>query len=153
MIRRDRRGMAVLLDAMIFLAVLTLVGAFLMVPGDDIDGDAHATDIRAFHSVMLGGEMPDGDGSALSRTSLEGYIVLLSRNGGAITPAGMARISLAVNGTLSEMSSMGMQAWWVLTMDGEEHMFGHRHQADDVSVHADRREVTDSAVCVLYAVV
>ena len=142
-----------LLDAMIFLAVLTLVGAFLMVPGGDVDEDAPATDVRAFHSVMLGGEMPEGDGSALSRTSLEGYIVLLSRNGGAITPAGIARISSVVNGTLSEMASMGMQAWWVLTMDGVEHVFGHGHQGDDVSVHADRREIADSATCVLYAVV
>ena len=142
-----------LLDAMIFLVVLTLIGAFLMIPADNTDGDESVKDVRAFHSVMLGGEMPDGDGSALSRTSLEGYIVLLSRNGGAITTAGMARISAAVNGTLSEMSSMGMQSWWVLTIYDVEHVFGHGHQGDDVPVHADRREITDGAVCALYAVV
>ena len=152
--RRDRRGMAVLVDALLFLIVLTLMGAFLMVPENDPETDGTGERISAFHSVMLGGEVPGGDGSALSRTSLEDHLVLLSKNPEGVSSNELGRVGEAVNGTLGEMGSMGWDAWWVLSIDGTEHVFGRPHQGQDVSVHADRRELADGEViCTLFAIV
>jgi hypothetical protein len=151
--RRDRRGMAVLVDALLFLTVLTLTGAFLMVPEDHTETDGTGGTISTFHAVMLRGEVPGGDGSALSRTSLQDHLVLLSQAHEGVSIDEMGRIGQAVNGTLREMGSMGLDAWWVLSIDGTEHVFGRPYQDDDVSIHADRRELADGGViCTLFVI-
>jgi len=152
--RRDRRGMAVLVDALLFLTVLTLMGAFLMVPENTSETDDTGERVGAFHEVMLGGEVPGGDGSALSRTSLEDHLVLLSQDHEGPSSYEMGRVEQAVNGTLREMGSMGWDAWCVLIIDWTDHVFGRQYPGQDVSVHADRRELADSAViCTLFAIV
>lgn len=151
--RRDRRGMAVMVDAILFLTVLTLMGAFLMVPENDPETDDIGETISAFHTVMLRGEVPGGDGSAISRTSLQDHLVLLSQDREGASIHEMERVGQAVNGTLLEMGSMGLDAWWILSIDGAEHVFGRPHQDADVSIHADRRELADGRVmCTLFVI-
>jgi len=135
---RDRRGLAVLVDALLFLAALSALSFFLMVPLGTAGPEEGRVMIRSFHSVMLAGEVPGDDGSALSRLPLKSFIAVMAQDR-SITPAELGRVGTAVNGTLAELDAMGHSAWWVLSLDREEFIFGRPCIDPGVSIFADRR--------------
>jgi hypothetical protein len=142
---KDRRGMAVLLDALIFLTALSVLSAFIMVPSGTVVQEERDDMVRSFHSVMLAGEVPGDDGSALSRLSLAAFLVMVSQDHILALPE-LGRIGSAVNGTLAELEDMGHNAWWVLSFDGEEHVFGRPCDEAVVSLFVDHRELRDDGL-------
>ncbi len=153
MMSRDRRGMAVLVDALLFLTVLSVLSVFLMAPSGTVGLEENDYMVRSFHSVMLAGEVPGDDGSALSRLSLASYMVLIALDH-SITPEELSRVGMGVNGTLAELKDMGQAAWWVLSCDGQEFVFGRPCNDTTASLFADRRDLSDdgSLFCMLIVV-
>lgn len=151
MMSRDRRGLAVLMDAMLFLVVLTVLSASIIMPGTSVNDEGRSEMAKSFHTVMLGGEVPGGDGSAMSRTSLSAYIILTSQDGPEPTAEELERIGMAVNRTIQEIESMGQTAWWTLVIDEEKYVFGQRCEGDGTSLYVDRRVLNDdsSVLCFL----
>lgn len=141
MMSRDRRGLAVLVDALLFLAVLSALSFFLMVPHGIAGTEEEDVPIRSFHSVMLAGEVPGDDGSALSRLSLTSFIAVMARDH-HLTPEELGRVGAAVNGTLAELEAMGHSAWWELSLDGKEFIFGRPCDDPSASIFADRRALS-----------
>ncbi len=148
---RDRRGMAVLLDALLFLMVLSTLSALLMMPGSAPSVFDHGDMARSFHSVMLSGEVPGEDDSALSRVSLGAFLVIVAQSPSGLSSRELQRIGSAVNGTLMELSGMGNNACWVLGINGEEHIFGRPFLNETISQFADRRVLSDDEMlyCIL----
>ncbi|MCG7844153.1 MAG: hypothetical protein MIO90_01825, partial [Methanomassiliicoccales archaeon] len=99
---KDRRGMAVLVDALLFLTALSVLSAFIMVPSGAVVQNEQDDMVRSFHSVMLAGEVPGDDGSALSRLSLASFLVMVSQDH-LLALSELSRIGSAVNGTLVEL--------------------------------------------------
>ncbi|TFG55985.1 MAG: hypothetical protein E4H30_05745, partial [Methanomassiliicoccus sp.] len=99
-ISRDQKGMAVLMDAMLFLVVLSVLSAFLLMPGNDVSSERADETARTFHSVMLAGEIPYDDGSALSQASLEMYLIMISQDASFPSSFTLEIIGSAVNDTL-----------------------------------------------------
>jgi len=138
---KDRRGLAVLVDALLFLTVLSVLCALLTVPNGTVGTEEKDDLVRSFHSVMLVGEVPGDDGSALSRLSLVSFITVIAQDH-TITLTELNRVGAAVNGTLAELRDMGQAAWWVLSVDGQEFVFGARCNDTSVSQFADRRTLS-----------
>lgn len=138
---RDRRGLAVLVDALIFLTVLSVLSAFLLVPSATSELGEKDHLVRSFHSVMLGGEVPGDDGSALSRLSLSSFLAVAAQDR-VISSIELGRIGSAVSGALTELKNMGQRAWWVLSLDGEEMEFGDVCDDTSASLYADRRNLS-----------
>jgi hypothetical protein len=141
---KDRRGMAVLVDALLFLTVLSMLSAFLLVPSGMAEPEVRDDMVRSFHSVMLAGEVPGGDGSALSCLSLASFLAVVAQDH-AVTSAELSRIGSAVNGTLAELENMNQKAFWVLSIDGKEHVFGGQSNETNASRYADRRPLSDDS--------
>ncbi len=120
-ISRDRRGMAVLVDALLFLAALTLVSALLVFPQQAPGQDEGNVPLSQFHQVMLGSEVSD-EGSALSQVSMSCFLVLVAQDG-RVDDAEKAVLEQACQGTLEELDSRGA-AWWTLVVNGRSYQFG-----------------------------
>lgn len=142
---RDHKGMAVLVDALIFLTVLSVLSAFLLIPGVSSEPEEKGDLVRSFHSVMLSGEVPGDDGSVLSRLSLSSFLAVAAQDG-TISGIELDRIRTAVNGTLVELKNMGEIAWWVLSLDGEELEVGETVNDMTASLYADRRELSADGI-------
>jgi hypothetical protein len=99
---------------------------------------------------MLGGEVPGGDGSAMSQTSLSSFIIMTAQDDD-LSVFEMERLGMAVNGTLQEIENMGLSSWWTLSVDGEEHVFGQQDQSGAASIYVDRRVLSEEPriVCTL----
>ncbi|HUT26508.1 MAG TPA: hypothetical protein VMW85_00465 [Methanomassiliicoccales archaeon] len=147
-ISRDQRGMAVLMDAMLFLVVLSVLSAFLLMPGNDVSSERTNETARTFHSVMLAGEIPYNDGSALSQTSLEMYLIMISHDASFPSSFTLEIIESAVNDTLLEIKNMGMKAWWVLTVGGEDLIFGTPFDDGSLSLFTDLRSLSTEGTVV-----
>jgi hypothetical protein len=152
---KDRKGLAVLMDAMLFLMVLTVLCACLMMPMASIKDEGPAISVKDYHSVMLGGEVPGGDGSAMSQTSLSSFIIMIAKDGAQLSAFEMERLEMAVNGTLQEMENMGLSTWWTLSVDGEEHVFGQKDSSGAAYLYADRQVLSEDPciICTLSATV
>lgn len=150
MMSKDRRGLAVLMDAMLFLVVLTVLCACLLMPNASLKEDWQVIPIKDYHTVMLGGEVPGGDGSAMSQTSLSSFIIMTAQDGD-LSALEMERLGMAVNGTLHEIENMGLSSWWTLSVDGEEHVFGQQDSSETASIYVDRRVLSEEPhiVCTL----
>ncbi len=120
-ISRDRRGMAVLVDALLFLAALTLVSALLVFPQQAPGQDEGNVPLSQFHQVMLGSEVSD-EGSALSQVSMSCFLVLVAQDG-SVDDAEKAVLEQACQGTLEELDGRGA-AWWTLVVNGRSYQFG-----------------------------
>lgn len=145
-LRKDRRGMAVLLDAFLFLLAMSLLTVMVLdVPTSGVEDDRGEV-LRSYHSVMLAGEMPIEGGSALSALSLAEYLVALSMSEGPLADGPIALINRAVAGTLLELTAIDERAWWELEVDGRTYVFGADVQGEVGDVHADRRELGDGKV-------
>ena len=142
MISRDQKGMAVLMDAMLFLVVLSVLSAFLLMPGNDVSSERADETARTFHSVMLAGEIPYDDGSALSQASLEMYLIMISQDASFPSSFTLEIIGSAVNDTLFEIKNMGMKAWWVLTVGGDDMIFGTPYGDGSLSLFTDLRTLS-----------
>jgi len=148
---KDRRGLAVLMDAMLFLVVLTVLCACLMMPIASVNDEGPAISVKDYHSVMLGGEVPGGDGSAMSQISLSSFAIMVAQDGAQLSAFENERIGMAVNGALQEMGNMGLSSWWTLSVDGEEHVFGQKDANGAGSLFVDRRvlSVDPCIICTL----
>ena len=146
MMARDERGLALLFDALVFLTVLSMISALLLTPSPYTSSDPHQEMVSAFHRVMLSGEMPEGDGSALSRVSLADYLLLLSRDPSLLTPQVIQRVGLAVNGTLGELDGLGERAWWTLTVGEEVLIFGKEQLERSTSIYVHERSFGEGRV-------
>lgn len=120
-ISRDRRGLAVLVDALMFLAALTLVSALLVFPQQTPAQDEGNVPLSLFHQVMMGSDVSD-EGSALSQVSLSCFLVMVVQDG-RMDDAEKTMLERACHGTLEELDDRGA-AWWTLVLNGQEHTFG-----------------------------
>ncbi|MHC1709625.1 MAG: hypothetical protein AB9819_04385 [Methanomassiliicoccales archaeon] len=149
-LRRDHRGMAVLVDALIFLVVLTVLVGAIYSASDNGPDDDRAELLRAYHSVMLSGELPGEDGSSMSTATLDEYLIALSLFG-APDEAQVGIIEDMVNGTISELERTGGRAWLVIELEHVKLQFGSIPSVDGGNVYADRRELGGgSAVSTLF---
>lgn len=120
-ISRDRRGMAVLVDALLFMAALTLISALLVFPQQTPAQDEGNVPLSQFHQVMLGSDVSD-EGSALSQVSMSSFLVLVAHDGRVDDPE-KAMLEQACQGTLDELGDRGA-AWWTLVVNGQAYQFG-----------------------------
>ncbi len=142
-LRKDRHGMAMVVDALIFLVVLTLLVAILHIAPYHEDEDRMEL-LRSYHAVMLSGELPGEDGSSLSSATLSDYLIALSLNG---TPSQeqVLLIERMVNGTIAELGTERSGAWLVIELGATELRFGSE-PPEGGEVYADRRELGDGSV-------
>jgi len=144
-LRKDRKGLAVLVDALIFLVALTLLSAVLLTaPINDQVGDG--TDLRSYHSVMLSGEMPGNDDSSMSALTLADYLMMLALGGRPLNEGQLELIGEAVNGTIAELQRAAGTAWLVIEIGQTVLEFGSAPSEMNGDVHADRRELGDASV-------
>jgi len=144
----DDKGMAVIMDALIFLVVLVLICAMITtsVPLEG-EGSEDGT-VRSFHTVMLEGEMYCDDGSALSHTTISEYLRLSLGAGQGMDDATRSILDAAISPGLSELSGMGWRAWWTVTVDGMETTFGQIYHCD--TIYADQRSLGNGLTCTLF---
>jgi len=144
-LRRDRRGMAVLVDALIFMVVLTLLIAVVYSASPKKISEDRTEMLRSYHSVMLAGELPAGDGSSMSIVTLAEYLIALSMTG-APEEGQVLLIEKMVNGTIAELETTSGDTWLVIDLGSVVLHFGS-HPSDGVGdVYADRRELGDGSV-------
>lgn len=144
-LRKDRRGMAVLVDALIFLAVLTVLVAVIHSSSDEVPSDDRTEMLRSYHSVMLSGELPGNDGSSISSATLGDYLIALGING-APGEEQVDTIEGMVNGTIAELEKIDGRAWLIIEMGSITLRFGSVDIRGDGDVFADRRELGDGSV-------
>jgi len=144
-LRKDRQGMALLVDALIFLVAMTLLMAMVHASSSDLDRDEGAEMLRSYHSVMLSGQLPGEDGSSMSSATLSDYLIALSLSG-APDEMQVHLIEKMVNGTLAELEAIHDRAWLVIELGPTALHFGSPTPETDRDVHADRRELGDSSV-------
>lgn len=143
-LRKDHRGMAVIVDAMIFLVALTMLSAFVLSAPSHEEQDDRLELLRSYHTVMLSGELPGEDGSSMSAATLNDYLLLLSI-GGPPSEQQVALIGSLVNGTLAELENAGGASWLVIELGTAELLFGSEPRQGG-EVFADRRELGDGSV-------
>jgi hypothetical protein len=143
---KEERGLALMVDALIFLTVLSVLSTLIMFPSPQTSSDPHQEMVTAFHCVMLRGEMPQGDGGALSRLSLADHLLLLSHDPSQLTPQGLERLDLAVNSTLMELEGMGLTAWWTLTVEEDVFVFGMDRDIASSSIYVHQRSFGEGRV-------
>lgn len=144
-LRKDRHGMALLVDALIFLVALTLLMAVVHAPSSDPDRDEGAEMLSSYHSVMLSGQLSGEDGSSMSSATLSDYLIALSLSG-APDEIQVHIIEKMVNGTLAELEAIHDRAWLVIELGPTVLPFGSPAPETDRDVQADRRELGDSSV-------
>ena len=143
---KDRRGMAVLVDALLFLAALSVISALMLVPppADGVDGRQEM--LGSYHSVMLAGETT-GLGGVLSQSDLASFIILAAADG-SLNEEEIGHLQEASAGTLRELGGMGHKVWWCVWVGGLEQCFGLPGH-DFQNVYSDRRCLGDGAACAL----
>ncbi len=143
-LRKDRRGMAVLVDALIFLVALTILMAAIQVNAPHGDADGPARMLGSYHAVMLSGELPVKDEGSMSAATLSEYLIALSFNG-APGEDQMLLIESMVNGTIAELEMMEGRSWLIIAFGDNQLLFGPGPPGDG-DVHADRRDLGDGSV-------
>lgn len=147
-LRKDRRGMAVLVDALIFLVVLTLLFAILRADPPKDGHDDRNDLIVSYHVAMLSGELAVDDGS-LSSATLADYLIAISLLG-APSEEQVLQIERMVEGTIAELSTIMGRTWLVIEMGAIELRFGSEPLMGG-DVYANRQELGDgSAVSTLF---
>lgn len=144
-LRKDRKGMAVLVDALIFLVAITLLSAVVLSTSHGVPDDDTMEVLRSYHSVMLSGEMPRGQGSSLSAVTLADYLMVLAI-GGLPNDEQSHLIGDMVNGTLVEMDKVSGDAWLIIEIGQTTLRFGSGPSGTNDGVYADRRELGDGSV-------
>lgn len=143
-LRKDRRGMAMLVDAMIFLVALIVLGAVLSSSQTSDGPDESVETLRSYHSVMLSAQLPGGDGSSMSAATLGDYLIALSICG-TLENEQVLLVERMVNGTLAELLAQEGRAWLIIEVGSTELHFGSE-PVDAGEVQADRRELGDGSV-------
>jgi len=143
-LRKDRRGMAMLVDAMIFLVALTILGAVMGAAHTNGGADDCMETLRSYHSVMLSAELPGEDNSSMSAATLGDYLIALSLRE-ALDDGQFLLIEKMVNGTLAELMDLEGRAWLVIELGSTELRFGSE-PVDAGDVCADHRELGDGTV-------
>lgn len=143
-LRHDRRGMALLVDALIFLVVLMLTSAVIHASASHDDADDRGELLRSYHTVMLSAELPDGDGSSMSAVTLSDYIIALSLSD-TLDEQNARRIEKMVNGTIAELLTFNGRAWLVIEIGPTVLNFGSTPPGAGSDVHADRRDLGDGS--------
>lgn len=140
-LKRDRRGMAVLVDAMIFLVALTLLTAMIF-SSTGQSADEGPEVLGQYHSAMLSGQLPGEGGSSMSSATLADFLIAISISG---TPNEdqLLLIEEMVKGTISELGQLHERAWVVIELGPSELLFGSPPSDTADDVHADRRELGD----------
>ncbi|HIH76233.1 MAG TPA: hypothetical protein HA343_02815 [Methanomassiliicoccales archaeon] len=144
-LRKDRQGMAVLVDALVFLVVLTILVGAIYSTSDDGPKDDRAELLRSYHSVMLSGELPGEGGSSMSTATLADYLIALSLVG---TPDEEQAdvVEDMVNGTIAEMEGTEGRTWLIIELGSATFQFGSMPPEEGGNVYADRRELGDGSV-------
>jgi len=140
-LKKDRRGMAVLVDALIFLVALTLLTAMIF-SSTDQRADEGPEMLGLYHSAMLSGQLPGEGGSAISSATLADLLIALSLSG-APDQDEVALIEEMVKGTIAELGQLYERAWAVIEIGPTELLFGSPPSEAAGDVHADRREMGD----------
>lgn len=149
-LRSDRMGMAVLMDALIFMLALMVLTTMLIGAQQTPQDDNRAELLRSYHSVLLSSEIsPQGNDSS-NRVTLADYLVALSLTRTHLDVDDLKAITLAVKGTLLEVSHEGSASWLIVEVSGEVLTIGDAGPGKG-EVFADRRELGDgSATSTLY---
>ena len=144
-LRKDRQGMAVLVDALIFLVVLTILVGAIYSTSNDGPYDDRAELLRSHHSVMLSGELPGEDGSSMSTATLDEYLIALSLVG---TPdeEQVGLVEDMVDGTIAELERTEGRTWLIIELGSTTLQFGSIPPEEGGNVYADRRELGDGSV-------
>ncbi len=144
-LRKDRRGMAVLVDALIFLVALTMLVAVIHSASDNGPSDDKTGTLRSYHSVMLSGELPGEGGSSMSSATLGDYLIALSISD-APNEEEVETIERMVNGTIAELERTEGRTWLVIELGAMTFHFGSVPLEEGGDVYADRRELGDGSV-------
>jgi len=147
MVIKDEHGMAVLVDAVLFLAALSVISALMCVPHPAEEADETQAMVESFHAVMLVGET-SGNGSALSQTDLASFLVLAAMDG-VMSEEEVTHLDQASSGTLREANGIWRKVWWVVCIGDEERLFGQSCDGRE-DVYADQRSLGYGVVCTLY---
>lgn len=142
---KDRQGMAVLVDALIFLVVLTMLVAVIYSTSDVGPTDDRVELLRSYHSVMLSAELPGEDGSSMSTATLDDLLIALSL-GGAPNEEQVQLVEEMVNGTIAEIKSTEGRTWLIIELGEVTLHFGSMPPEEGSDVYADRRELGDGSV-------
>ena len=143
---RDLRGMAVLVDSLLFLAALSVVSAILLGAGSADDGTGAEASLASYHKVMLGAEIAD-QGSVTAQVTLSSFLVMAAQDG-ALSEGEMEMLRSASSATLMEMGHMGT-VWWEVSLNGDTYVFGSVASGQG-DVLADSRLLGQGAVCTLF---
>ncbi|MHC1680498.1 MAG: hypothetical protein AB9860_04510 [Methanomassiliicoccales archaeon] len=144
-LRRDRRGMAVLVDALIFLVALTILVAVTYSASDHGPSDDRAELLSSYHSVMLSAELPGGDGSSMSTATLGDFLIALSL-GGAPDEVQVGLVENMVKGTIAELEITEGRTWLMIELGSTTLQFGSVPPGEGGDLYADRRELGDGSV-------
>lgn len=144
-LRKDRRGMAVLVDALIFLVALTLLVAAIYSVSSDDPSDDRADMLSSYHSVMLSGQLPGGEGSSMSTATLADYLIAIS-HAGAMVEEQVNLVKAMVNGTLTELERTEGRTWLIIDLGYAQLQFGSSPPQEIDDVYADRQELGDGSV-------
>ena len=144
-LRKDRKGMAVLVDALIFLVALTLLSALVLSTSQRAPSDDTVEVLRSYHSVMLSGEMPWEQGGSMSAVTLADYLMVLAI-GGLHDDGQTHLIGEMVNGTIAELDAISGNAWLTIEIGQTTLRFGSEPSGTNGAVYADRRELGDGSV-------
>ena len=137
--------MAVLVDALIFLVVLTLLIAVIYSASPGKMSEDRTEMLRSYHSVMLAGEVSANEGSSMSVVTLAEYLIALSIIG-APEEEQVLLIEKMVNGTITELEMTFGNTWLVIDLGSAVLHFGSDPSAEVGDVYADRRELGDGSV-------
>ncbi|KAF5056800.1 hypothetical protein DSECCO2_363490 [anaerobic digester metagenome] len=143
-LKRDHHGMALLVDALMFLVVLIILSAVISTSAPDHDPDDGSDLLRPYHTVMLTSELLDGNGSSMSAATLSEYLIALSLSG-VVDERDVRRIGNMVKGTIAELEFLYGKAWLVIEIGPKVLNFGSVPPDDGSDVHADRRELGDGS--------
>lgn len=144
-LRKDHQGMAVLVDALIFLVALSILVAVVHSTTDKGTSDDRTGLLRSYHSVMLSAELPGEDGSSMSSATLGDYLIALSISG-APDEEQVERIEGMVNGTITELERTEGRTWLVIELGTLTFHFGSVYLEEGGDVYADRRELGGGSV-------
>lgn len=143
-LKRDHRGMALLVDALIFLVVLIILSTVISTSAPDHDPDDGSDLLRSYHAIMLSAELLDGNGSSMSAATLSDYLIALSLSG-VVDERDVCRIGNMVNGTIAELELLYGKVWLVIEIGPNVLNFGSVPPDEGSDVHADRRALGDGS--------
>jgi len=144
--RKDRRGMAVMVDAMIFLVALTILSAAIVSVPQLGPSDDRGEILRSYHAVMLAGEIPGNGSGSMAAASLADYLMAVALGARAPNEGQIDLIRGMVNGTIVELERSAGTAWLVIEVGQSTLLFGTLPLENGRDVYADRRELGDGTV-------